>query len=48
MSAKVVPKDPKYPYFPRVPQGNRYSLVWYTRYSVISGNVLPKDPDYAY
>ena len=48
MSAKVVPKDPKFPYFLRVPQGNGYSLVWYTRYSVMSAKVLPKDPKYPY
>ena len=42
MSAKVLPKDPKYPYSPEVPQGT------YTRYSVISAKVLPMDPKYPY
>ena len=48
MSGKVLPKDPKCPYSPEVPQGTSYSLAKYTRYSVMSGMVLPKDPKYPY
>ena len=43
MSPKVLPKDPRYPYSPEVPQGIRSRLVSYTRYTVMSAKTLPKD-----
>ena len=48
MSAKVLPKDPKYPYLHTVPQGTQSNLGISTTRSVMSGKVLPKDPKYPY